>query len=48
MSVLPLWQMREFYAHRRNLRNIGRDLIYIYQNIDRWRLEPLQLGEIKP
>jgi ABC-type transport system substrate-binding protein len=48
MSVLPLWQMREFYAHRRNLRNTGRDLIYIYQNIDRWRLEPIQLGEIKP
>lgn len=48
MSVLPLWQMREFYAHRRNLRNVGRDLIYIYQYIDRWRLEPLQLGEIKP
>lgn len=48
MSVLPLWQMREFYAHRRNVRNVGRDLIFIYQNIDRWRLEPLQLGEIQP
>ncbi len=48
MSVLPLWQMREFYAHRRNIRNVGRDLIYIYQNIDRWRIEPLQLGEIQP
>ncbi|MFO0528542.1 MAG: ABC transporter substrate-binding protein, partial [Planctomycetota bacterium] len=48
MSVLPLWQMREFYAHRRNVRNVGRELIFIYQNIERWRIEPLQLGEIQP
>lgn len=45
MSVLPLWQMREFYAHRRNLRSVGRDLLFVYQNIDRWRLEQLRMPE---
>lgn len=45
MAILPLYQMREFYAYRANTKNIGRDLMYLYQMVDQWRIEPLATGE---
>ncbi|MBX3418474.1 MAG: hypothetical protein KF851_12790 [Pirellulaceae bacterium] len=42
VSVIPLWQMTEYYAVRRNVRDIGRDLMYLYQFVDRWRIGPLR------
>ena len=44
-AILPLWQFREFYAYRQNVRSVGRDLISIYQNIDQWRLDPIEPSE---
>ena len=40
LSVIPLWQITEYYAFRNSARNIGRDLIHLYQNVDRWKIDP--------
>lgn len=40
-AVIPLWQMVDSFAYRKQLRNIvGRDgpPVWLYQNIDQWRL----------
>ena len=39
VSVIPLWQIKEHFAYRTTVRNIGRDLIHLYQNIERWRID---------
>ena len=39
LSVVPLYQIKEHYAFRKNVYGIGRDLIHLYQNIDRWKIE---------
>ncbi|MEM9943932.1 MAG: ABC transporter substrate-binding protein [Planctomycetota bacterium] len=39
LSVIPLWQLREHYAYRTTVRQIGRDLIHLYQNVDRWEID---------
>ncbi len=45
LSVIPLWQVTEFYAFRNSTRNVGRDLIHLYQNVDRWKIDPSAIGE---
>lgn len=44
-SVIPLFQMREFYAYRSHVGEVGRDLIYLYQNVDQWQMLPMVSGE---
>jgi peptide/nickel transport system substrate-binding protein len=39
LSIIPLWQLREHYAYRNTVRGIGRDLIHLYQNVDRWQID---------
>ena len=39
LSVLPLWQIKEHYAFRSTVKEIGRDLIHLYQNVDRWNID---------
>jgi hypothetical protein len=34
--ILPLYQLREHFAFRENVRGLGRDLIFLYQQVDRW------------
>ncbi len=36
VAVLPLYQLREHFAFRTGVRGIGRDLIFLYQQVDRW------------
>jgi len=38
LPVLPLWQMVESFAYRREILGIGNDIVSLYQNADRWRL----------
>ena len=45
LSVIPLWQVAEFYAFRNSARNLGRDIIHLYQNVDRWKIDPSAIGE---
>lgn len=40
LSIIPLWQVTEFYAFRNSTRNLGRELIHLYQNVDRWKIDP--------
>ncbi|MFT5300354.1 MAG: peptide/nickel transport system substrate-binding protein [Mariniblastus sp.] len=39
LSIIPLWQIKEHYAYRTTVREIGRDLIHLYQNVDRWKID---------
>jgi hypothetical protein len=38
LPVLPLWQMVDSYAYRRELIGIGSDIVSLYQNAGNWRL----------
>ena len=40
LSVIPLWQVTEYYAFRNSARNLGRDLIHLYQNVEHWKIDP--------
>ena len=37
-AVIPLWQMVDYYAYDGRLRNLGEHLVWLYQNVDQWRL----------
>ncbi len=39
LSIVPLWQVKEHYAYRNTVRGIGRGLIHLYQNVDRWQID---------
>ncbi len=41
VAILPLWQLTEFFAYRKNVREIGRDVVHLYENIERWRVYPI-------
>ena len=38
LPVLPLWQMVDSYAYRRQLIGVGTDIVSLYQNAGKWRL----------
>jgi peptide/nickel transport system substrate-binding protein len=38
VAILPLFQIREHYAYRTSVRGVGRDLIFLYQQVDRWSI----------
>lgn len=40
MTILPLWQIMDHYAYRDHLSNVGDDLVYLYQDVERWRIDP--------
>ena len=39
-SLLPLWQMPEFYVHHRSLQLPEAQPVSLYQDIEQWRLAP--------
>jgi hypothetical protein len=39
LPVLPLWQMVDSYAYRKNLKGVGSRIVTLYQNAGNWRLE---------
>ncbi len=39
VTILPLWQVPQYYAYRSSVRNIGFDINTIYQNVEQWRIE---------
>lgn len=41
VSVIPLFQVQEFFAYRKNVKNLGRDVVNLYENIDGWEVVPL-------
>jgi ABC-type transport system substrate-binding protein len=36
--IIPLWQLVDFFAYNKRLRNVGENPVWLYQNIDEWRL----------
>lgn len=38
-TILPLWQVPQYFAFRSDVRNVGFDLNTLYQNVDQWRIE---------
>jgi len=38
LPVIPLWQLVDSYAYNRNLAGVGSDIVSLYQNSDKWRL----------
>jgi len=38
-TILPLWQVPQYYAFRSDVRNLGFDLNTLYQNVEEWRIE---------
>ena len=45
LSVIPLWQVGEYYAHKNTIRNVGRDLVHLYQHAERWKTDLKAEGE---
>ena len=40
LPVIPLWQLVDHYAYRRDIRGIGDRPVSLYQNIEQWRVPP--------
>lgn len=38
LPILPLWQMVDSFAYRRDLIGVGSDIVSLYQNADNWRI----------
>jgi ABC-type transport system substrate-binding protein len=38
VAILPLWQTVDFFAYRTALKNVGASPVWLYQNVDQWRL----------
>lgn len=45
LSVIPLYQIKEHYAFRSNVYNLGRNLVHLYQNVDRWNIETIAMAQ---
>lgn len=37
LPVIPLWQMVDSYAYRRDLNGVGAEIVTLYQNAQQWR-----------
>jgi ABC-type transport system substrate-binding protein len=44
-AVVPLWQITDHLAYNRNVAGIGKRPVSLYQNIEKWRIEPWFLAE---
>ncbi len=39
LPIIPLWQMVDSYAYREELLGVGSDIVSLYQNGDKWRIQ---------
>ena len=39
-AVLPLWQMVNYFAHHRRIRNVEEQPMVLYHNVERWEVTP--------
>jgi len=39
VSVIPLWQTVDYFVYNKRLRNLGDRPVWLYQNVDQWRLQ---------
>jgi hypothetical protein len=40
VTVIPLWQLTEYYAHRPGIYGLDDNVVNLYQDIDNWVLNP--------
>ena len=40
LTVIPLWQWVDFYAHRDFITGVPRDAVTLYQDIEAWQVNP--------
>lgn len=40
LTLIPLWQMSDFFAYRDDLRGVGTRPVGLYQNIENWQVPP--------
>jgi hypothetical protein len=38
-TIIPLWQVPQYYAFRSDVRNLGFEINSLYQNVGEWRIE---------
>ena len=38
LPIIPLWQLVDSFAYRKDLTGIGNKIVSLYQNVERWRL----------
>jgi len=38
LPIIPLWQLVDSFAYRKDLGGIGNKIVSLYQNVERWRL----------
>jgi len=37
-TILPLWQFHNYYAYRKNIVNVGENLVTLYQHVGQWQI----------
>ena len=40
VSVIPLWQLSDYFAHGPNVEGVGTQPVSLYQNVEEWRVVP--------
>ncbi|MBM4001569.1 MAG: hypothetical protein FJ297_18885 [Planctomycetes bacterium] len=45
VTVIPLWQIVEHFAHSANVRGFDERTVNLYQDIERWQIEPMVTDE---
>jgi ABC-type transport system substrate-binding protein len=40
VTVVPLWQLTEYYAHRPGVYGLDNEVVNLYQDVDNWVLDP--------
>jgi hypothetical protein len=38
LPIIPLWQLVDAFAYRREVTGVGQEIVSLYQNVERWRL----------
>jgi peptide/nickel transport system substrate-binding protein len=38
-TIIPLYQIKEHYAYRNTVTGIGRGIVHLYQNMERWTID---------
>ena len=48
VTIIPLWQIKEHYAYRDNLKGMGRNPVHLYQHVHQWKIEPRKTDQQQP
>lgn len=47
VALIPLWQTTDYFVYNKRLRNLGESPVWLYQNVDKWRLQA-EVAERRP